>query len=344
MDTDSSMRVTPSCSYSYCEGSVLGERGGEGEVFRGTCKRSGHSVAVKVFHSPLSARIPEHTPDVCIRRGLESAGWLKAARELMVLPLAWEQDERRSMLVLPLMNCGDLLDDTRKRFADGRAMCEEDARKLAGRLLRATVLLHELGWGHMDIKLENVLLHDGEAFLADFGHAKPTSRPVVRRARQAMPNPRAVNFMAPERFRQSVVHVKPCDVWAIGACILAVLTGTGVDVSRPDGLVLPFQAGTLSAECLNFLGQSMDFDPDRRATADQLLAHPWLAEPAAAHEASFASSSAAASGAAAPQPEGSPAWSSTHSRAAAASASAAEAASARCTSGETDSTEDSDVE
>ena len=225
MDTDSSMRVTPSCSYSYCEGSVLGERGGEGEVFRGTCKRSGHSVAVKVFHSPLSARIPEHTPDVCIRRGLESAGWLKAARELMVLPLAWEQDERRSMLVLPLMNCGDLLDDTRKRFADGRAMCEEDARKLAGRLLRATVLLHELGWGHMDIKLENVLLHDGEAFLADFGHAKPTSRPVVRRARQAMPNPRAVNFMAPERFRQSVVHVKPCDVWAIGACILAVLTG-----------------------------------------------------------------------------------------------------------------------
>lgn len=117
-----------------------------------------------------------------------------------------------------------------------------------------------------------------------------------------------------------------------------------MDVSRPDGLVLPFQAGTLSAECLNFLGQSMDFDPDRRATADQLLAHPWLAEPAAAHEASFASSSAAASGAAAPQPEGSPAWSCTHSRAAAASASAAEAASARCTSGETDSTEDSDVE
>lgn len=225
MDTDRSEMTTPSGGFSYRKDLVLGERGGEGEVFRGRCEKSRKVVAVKVFHWQLASRTPELTPDVLIRQELDSSGRLDDALELMVLPLAWERDATQQVLVLPLMPHGDLLEDTIKRHRSGKVMSEDDARRLAGRLLRGASLLHDHGWGHMDIKLENVLLRDGDAYLADFGHAKHTAAQGVARTPRVWPKLGIINFMAPEVFRQRRVLPQQCDVWAIGACVLAVLVG-----------------------------------------------------------------------------------------------------------------------
>lgn len=125
---------------------------------------------------------------------------------------------RESTLVLeiaPMGNLFDVLHDGTQTLQQLRPMFESVAHGVS--------LLHDAGWVHGDIKLENVLLFPGQdgqratAKLCDFSHS-------FRPARERMVFGRGygtLDYMAPEAVhasrRDTTAFVSfPADVWALG--------------------------------------------------------------------------------------------------------------------------------
>lgn len=107
-------------------------------------------------------RAPQLLP--CLAYG-ESRVWTE---------VEWESGRRsaeefaHAALVLPYCPEGDLM----SRLEDGeRAPSEDEMRRWTMQILEALRVLHRAGWVHRDVKPENVLLHNGNALLADFGLA-----------------------------------------------------------------------------------------------------------------------------------------------------------------------------
>lgn len=98
-------------------------------------------------------------------------------------------------------------------------------------------------------------------------------------------------IMAPEMVKHQR-YAKEVDIWSLGVCVLELLlsksplrrfTGKGgrlkvmFDVAT-QGYPRPLfeQECEWSAEIKDFLEKCLDADPDKRASAEQLLVHPWL--------------------------------------------------------------------
>jgi len=101
-------------------------------------------------------------------------------------------------------------------------------------------------------------------------------------------------FMAPEMAAYKP-YGKPVDIWAIGVCVLEMLlgksplrkwTGKGGRLKSmfevatsgyPRPLFEEDGESNWTIGVKEFLDACLETDPEKRATADQLLAHPWLA-------------------------------------------------------------------
>lgn len=137
---------------------------------------------------------------------------------------------------------------------------------------------HALGMVHRDLKLKNLFLtkrRDGRALIKviDFGVVKlspvaeditepATSTELSRtRAREATLTGTAamigsVHYMAPEQIRASNIVTAQADVWSLGVCLYALLTGE-----------LPFEGATVSEICATIQGRPT---PEIRSLAPQV--------------------------------------------------------------------------
>ncbi|HJQ39095.1 MAG TPA: protein kinase [Thermoanaerobaculia bacterium] len=105
------------------------------------------------------------------------------------------------------------------------------------RLLRgvfeAAAYLHARGIVHTDIKPDNIGIRDDEALLLDFGIA--TSDSATTKS-----NPGSIKTRAPELFGNAVVPTAASDVWALGATVMAIVSGGDYPLlSREDLRDLP---------------------------------------------------------------------------------------------------------
>jgi hypothetical protein len=161
--------------------------------------------------------------------------------------------------------------------------------RFLSQVLEGLAFLHSRGIAHRDIKAANLLLDKhGRVKLADFGVAKQIQQASEAAGDSAKGSP---YWMAPEVISLGHVTTK-CDIWSLGCTTVELLTG-----KTPYSALLPYPAmirivedehppmPAVSSQARSFLKACFCKDQDRRPSAEQLLAHPWLA----AHSAPLSS-------------------------------------------------------
>ncbi|KAK8663890.1 hypothetical protein V6N13_083695 [Hibiscus sabdariffa] len=184
-------------------------------------------------------------------------------------------------LFLEYADKGSLADHVQR---NGGRLMESNVKRFAKSILRGLNFVHSKGFVHCDVKLQNVLLFgNGDVKLADFGLAKRNGEKQGRFEIRGTP----LN-MAPESINGNVYDF-PVDIWALGCVVVEMFTGKPAwDLKQGSNMAdllikigvgdeLPGIPGELSEEGNDFLGKCFSRDPNKRWTAEMLLAHPFMA-------------------------------------------------------------------
>jgi protein-serine/threonine kinase len=171
-----------------------------------------------------------------------------------------------------------------------RYLCEPDASKLFSQLISGVWYIHQKGFVHRNLKLENVLLDrnmnvviTGFAFANMFKHKSDD----LMQTRCGSPC-----YAAPELVVSEGLYVgSAVDIWSCGIILYAMLAGYlpfDDDPANPDGdsiaLLYKYIVNTpisypsyVSSGARDILSLMLVPDPGRRSTLKRIMEHPWLA-------------------------------------------------------------------
>lgn len=191
------------------------------------------------------------------------------------------EDESQLRLVMECLVGGELFERVQKlnRFS------ERDAADAMYQILLATNYLHSQGIVHRDIKLEN-FLYDSEKFdhlkLIDFGFSRYTTN-----NRKMKLGCGTLAYMAPE-ILTGTGYTNKCDLWSVGVVVFILLFGYMPFHGKHDDICQAITRGRfyvkreawkhLSPQAKAFVEALLVVDPDKRLSACQAIAHPWIAE------------------------------------------------------------------
>ncbi|CAI2726552.1 unnamed protein product [Schistosoma spindalis] len=161
-------------------------------------------------------------------------------------------------------------------------MSEKQIATICRDVLRALAFLHDHGIIHRDIKSDSILLSiNGRVKLSDFGFCARVS-PDHPRRRSLVGTP---YWMSPEVISRLPYNTS-VDVWSMGVLLIEMVDGEPTFFNEPPlramrniqrdaipHLMCPHKS---SRKLNSFLGLMLVRDPFRRATAAQLLLHPFL--------------------------------------------------------------------
>jgi serine/threonine protein kinase len=187
-------------------------------------------------------------------------------------------------IVTELLNGPDLLAAVLERGS----YSEDDACDIIRQMLSALSYLNSKGVAHRDLKMENIVLTTGasstQVKIIDFGLADQLSshRPSFH---EACGTPL---YLAPEVVSR-LEYGTSCDVWAAGVVLFMLLSGDypfqGNSVSD---LVQTIRQAQLrlkdpiwditSSGAKHLVKKLLTANPAERGTAEDALAHPWLAQ------------------------------------------------------------------
>ncbi|KAL8598294.1 hypothetical protein ACOMHN_035244 [Nucella lapillus] len=150
--------------------------------------------------------------------------------------------------------------------------------------LRALAFLHLNGVIHRDIKSDSILLsHDGKVKLSDFGFCAQVTTDLQKR-KSLVGTP---YWMAPEVISR-LPYGPEVDIWSLGIMVMEMIDGEPPFFNEP-----PLQAmrrirdmpppklkntHRISPRLQGFIDRMLVRDPQQRATAGELLTHPFLRE------------------------------------------------------------------
>ncbi|KAJ1470415.1 serine/threonine-protein kinase ste20 [Baffinella frigidus] len=185
-------------------------------------------------------------------------------------------------VVMELMDGGSL---TNILQAFQKKKVEMTEAQIAGFMkpcLKAVDFLHTMGRLHRDIKSDNILVNTrGEVKIADFGFCvQLTQEKDMRQSMVGTPY-----WMAPELVR-GLKYDQKVDIWSLGIMIIEMAEWEPPYLREQPlrALYLIATKGTpklkkeaeFTAPFLDFYKRSLAVDPKARASAADLLAHPYL--------------------------------------------------------------------
>lgn len=205
----------------------------------------------------------------------------------------WFELKDKFYIVTQLATGGELFD----RIVNQGRFSEHDASLVVVQMVEAIQYLHSIDIVHRDLKPENILYltpdQESNVVLADFGIAKKLQSPSEKLTSSAG----SFGYAAPEVIIGSG-HGKPCDIWSLGVITYTVLCGylpfrsenvqDFVAEVRNNNAVI-FHADywkDVSKDARRFIIKALQFDPEKRPTAEALLEDPWLVSVAAQHKES----------------------------------------------------------
>ncbi|MEZ0335686.1 MAG: serine/threonine-protein kinase, partial [Gemmatimonadales bacterium] len=113
----------------------------------------------------------------------------------------------------------------RDRITREKQLPVADAIRIATEIASALDYAHRSGVVHRDIKPENILLHDGQALVADFGIALAASKASGARMTETGMSLGTPHYMSPEQAMGEREITARSDVYALGAVLYEMLTG-----------------------------------------------------------------------------------------------------------------------
>lgn len=178
---------------------------------------------------------------------------------------------------------GGTLNHYIKKF---KVIPRETVRQWAYQLVNGLKYLHDCGIVHRDIKGDNVLVTmDGVLKLADFGCSKAIDD-VCSKTHGCKTMVGTPYWMAPEVIKCEGYGFKS-DIWSVGCTVVEMLTGKPpwpecnsmwaavYKIAHSAGLPTEIPKD-LPPEMMDFLERCFERDPNKRASADDLLNHPYL--------------------------------------------------------------------
>ena len=113
----------------------------------------------------------------------------------------------------------------RDRLGREKQLRVEDALAIARQVAGALDYAHARGVIHRDIKPENILLHEGEAMLADFGIALAVKEAGGNRLTETGLSLGTPQYMSPEQATGDRVLDARSDIYSLGAVFYEMLAG-----------------------------------------------------------------------------------------------------------------------
>ena len=207
-------------------------QGGMATVYLAEDVRHRRKVAVKVLRPELSAALG---PDRFLREIHVAAG---LSHPYIVALYDSGQADGFLYYVMPLIE-GETL---RQRLARTGKLPMEEAIEVARNVAAALSYAHGTGVVHRDIKPENIMLHQGQAMVADFGIAKAVSAASSDRLTQTGSALGTPAYMSPEQAGGESEIDGRSDIYSLGCVLYEMLTGSH-----------PFSAPTVQAVLLKHL-------------------------------------------------------------------------------------------
>ena len=189
--------------------------GGMATVYLADDLKHDRRVAVKVLRPELAATIGT-------KRFLREIRIAARLTHPHILPLH-DSGEANGFLfyTMPFIE-GESL---RQRLIREQQLPVDEAIRLACEIAAALSYAHSAGFIHRDIKPENVLLHHGEAVVADFGIARAISQSgstTLTKTGVALGTP---NYMSPEQARGGADIDGRADTYSLGCLLYEMLGG-----------------------------------------------------------------------------------------------------------------------
>ena len=208
--------------------------GGMAEVYRGFDVKLKRQVAVKILPVAM-ANDPGY-----VQRFKTEAQRVAALNNPHIVPVyAFGEEGQLLYHVMPILK-----ESLRDRLDRDVTLAPQDAVRLVVQIASALSVAHAAGLVHRDVKPENILLDDkGEAYLTDFGIARPVMPSRVGRAQTLSATGLPVGtpeYMAPEQLRGEPMDQR-ADIYALGAVLYELLTG-----HAPHEADTPYEVAALS--------------------------------------------------------------------------------------------------
>ena len=209
--------------------------GGMATVYLAHDLKHDRDVAIKVLHPDLGAALGGE-------RFLTEIRTTARLQHPHILPLL-DSGEADGLLyyVMPVVT-GETL---RARLSREQQLPIPEAVRIASEVASALDYAHRQGVVHRDIKPENILLHDGQALVADFGIALAVQTAGGQRMTQTGLSLGTPQYMSPEQAMGEKTIDARSDVYALGAVTYEMLTG---DAPFTGSTVQAIVAKVLSAE------------------------------------------------------------------------------------------------
>jgi len=190
-------------------------QGGMATVYLARDLKHDRKVALKVLRPELAAVIGAE-------RFLAEIKTTANLQHPHILPLHDSGEAGGSVFyVMPYVE-GESLRD---RITREKQLPVEDAVRLAQEIASALDYAHRHGVIHRDIKPENILLHDGQALVADFGIALAVSSAGGTRMTETGMSLGTPHYMSPEQAMGDRELNARSDVYALGATLYEMLVG-----------------------------------------------------------------------------------------------------------------------
>jgi eukaryotic-like serine/threonine-protein kinase len=212
--TDAAGRMASALGDRYTIERELGA-GGMATVYLAHDLRHDRPVALKVLRAELAAVIGAE-------RFLAEIKTTANLQHPHILPL-FDSGEAEGFLyyVMPYVE-GESLRD---RLSREKQLPVDEAIRVATEVASALDYAHRHGVVHRDIKPENILLHEGQALVADFGIALAVTRVGGTRLTETGMSLGTPQYMAPEQAMGEREITPKADVYALGCVLYEMLLG-----------------------------------------------------------------------------------------------------------------------
>ena len=199
--------------------------GGMATVYLAHDLRHDRDVAIKVLHPDLGAALGGE-------RFLSEIKTTARLQHPHILPLLDSGDADGLLYYVMPVVTGETL---RARLDREHLLPIDDALRIAREIGDALEHAHRIGVIHRDIKPENILLHDGQAIVADFGIALAVQSAGGARMTQTGLSLGTPQYMSPEQAMGERTIDARSDIYALGAVtyeMLDLTSGIRCDLSR----------------------------------------------------------------------------------------------------------------